>query len=107
MSSTLEHIQSLVAAGKWMVSVHADERLEERDIDLEAIIQGVSIAVDIEEYPDASSGPCVLVLQHDPHGEPIHVVWGIRQGTTEPAVIVTVYQPDPDKWSPDFLKRRS
>jgi hypothetical protein len=46
------------------------------------------------------------VLERDANGEPMHVVWGIPRGHSSPAVVVTAYRPDPDRWSDDFLERR-
>jgi hypothetical protein len=48
----------------------------------------------------------VLMLQRDGRDAPLHVVWGLELGTTEPAVIVTAYVPDPSKWSADFRTRK-
>ncbi|WP_370445912.1 DUF4258 domain-containing protein [Acidiferrobacter sp. SPIII_3] len=52
-------------------------------------------------------GPCALLLQKDGSGAPIHVVWGIPKGHDRPAVLVTVYRPDPVRWDPSFTRRRS
>jgi hypothetical protein len=48
----------------------------------------------------------VLVLQHDRSGKAIHAVWGIPRGKDLPAVLVTAYRPDPERWSDDFLRRK-
>jgi hypothetical protein len=66
---------------------------------------GIADAVEIEDYPAYHKGPSVLTLQQDGSGRPIHVLWGIRAGTTSPAVVVTTYRPDPSRWTTDFRRR--
>jgi hypothetical protein len=34
------------------------------------------------------------------------VVWGIPKGQEKPAVVVTAYRPDSNKWSDDYLRRK-
>jgi predicted DNA-binding antitoxin AbrB/MazE fold protein len=84
----------------------ANDELAEDDILSSKVIDGVEPAVLIEEYPTYTKGPCILVLQRDERGSPVHVVWGIPRGQTSPAVLITAYRPDPARWSEDFLRRR-
>ena len=70
------------------------------------VLGSVAEAIVVEDHPDYAKGPCVLVLQKDRSGEPMHVVWGIPKGASSPAVLITPYRPGPDRWEPGFLRRR-
>jgi hypothetical protein len=107
LSDVLARIQSLVALGEVRPSLHGFRELAADGILLDDILGGLESAILIEAYLDATRGPTVLVLQKDSADRPVHVVWGIRKGTTGPAVLVTAYRPDPLRWSPDFKKRRT
>jgi|SRR5438552_13170267 len=106
MSATLTEIQKLVAAGDVLVSSHGDEELANDRIALSAVLHGVAAAAVVEDYPTFAKGPCILVLQRDEQNNPIHVLWGLRKNTSRPAVLITAYRPDPNRWYNDFLSRR-
>jgi hypothetical protein len=106
MSETLPRVQTLVAAGEYLVSRHGFRELAADDILAEDVLGGIGSAVVIEDYPDSDRGPSVLALQHDRDGRPIHVVWGVPSDAATPAVLVTAYRPAPELWSADFMKRK-
>ena len=107
MSQTLTQVRELVARREVRVSDHGYDELANDNIFVGDILAGLSAATVIEDYPAYPKGACVLVLQQDAAGKPIHVVWGISKHTTAPAVVVTAYRPDPNRWSDDFLRRIS
>lgn len=105
MSDFLDQIKELVRVGHVRITEHGYDELEEDAIKALDAIEGVHEMVLIEDYPEYPKGPCVLVLERDRDGRPFHVVWGIPKGYTEPAVLITAYRPDPNRWDATFTRR--
>jgi len=106
MSQTLNAIKALIAAGDVLISEHGYDELAADDLTVREIIQSIDAAVVVEDYPKYPKGPCVLVLQSDARGGPVHVVWGISRGSSSPAVLITAYRPDPARWNSSFTGRK-
>lgn len=106
MSETLEKIRQLVREGSVRISDHGYDELAADEIYAGELLSGVATAQLVEDYPAYGKGPCVLVLQADRQGRPVHAVWGIPKGRTDPAVLITAYRPDPDLWENGLLRRR-
>jgi hypothetical protein len=106
MSATLRKVQRLVVHGQVRISDHGYDELPADDLLATELLVGLHDAIVVEDYPESARGPRVLVLQRDSRGRPVHVLWGISKGTTQPAVMITAYRPDPARWSDDFTERK-
>ncbi|MEW6077479.1 MAG: DUF4258 domain-containing protein [Thermodesulfobacteriota bacterium] len=105
MSEFLNRIKILVRNKDIRISEHGYDELADDGLTAREVISGVPEAVVVEEYSDYSKGPCVLLLQRDRMGSAIHVVWGIPKGYNKPAVLVTAYRPDSERWDETFTRR--
>ncbi len=106
MSQTFEQIRTLIDRREVRISDHGYDELAADGILVREVLAGVATAQVLEDYPEYPKGPCVLVLQWNEAGTPIHVVWGIPKGKSSPAVLVTAYRPDPKRWTDDYQRRR-
>lgn len=105
MSHTFERILELIARRAVRISEHGYDELAQDGLLAREVLAGVPEGEVLEDYPDYPKGPCILLLQRDDKGNPIHVVWGIPKDQAFPAVLVTAYRPDPKKWTADFRRR--
>ena len=99
----LADIQAKVASGKFEFSRHALDQSVRRYIRVAEIREVIACGEVIEDYPDDKYGPSCLLLGHTQALRPLHVQCSYP---SRPLVkIVTVYEPDPDKWI-DFRVRK-
>jgi hypothetical protein len=106
VSETFRKVIELIDKDNIRISNHGYDELAEDGLLVKDVMIGVKEGKVVEDYPDYPKGPCVLVLQRDKQGNPIHVVWGIPKGASSPAVLVTAYKPDRSLWSDNFMERR-
>jgi len=106
LSDFIERVRDLSRAGDVRISEHGYDELAEDGLTAREVLGSIQEAVVVEEYLNYAKGPCVLLLQKDQTGEPIHVVWGIPKGHDKPVVLVTAYRPDPGRWDKTFTRRR-
>ena len=104
MSATLTRVQGLARGETIHLSIHARARLADWALRADEVTSGIGGATVVEDYPVYHKGPCVLVLQQD-RRHPIHVLWGLPLGADRPASLITIYRPDPARWTPNFKKR--
>lgn len=92
----LQDIQSVIRARSYRFTLHAGDRMTEREIsvrNLEEAILSVEAEV-IEDYPGDPRGASCLILGFTSDARPWHI-----QCTYPPNVsVVTAYQPSPEEW---------
>ena len=106
MSKTFDRIRLLISEGSVRISEHGYDELAADGLRARELIESVETAEVIEDYPDYPKGPCVLLLQQTRDGRSVHTVWGVPADRTSPAVLITAYLPDPEKWESGFKRRR-
>ena len=106
MNVTFDSIRTLISEDNVRISEHGYDVLAADGLLARELVEGVEAAEVIEDYPNYSKEPCVLLLQRTKDGRSVHAVWGLPSGHTNPAVLITAYLPDPGKWEPGFKRRR-
>lgn len=102
----LNHIKKLIIAKEVIISNHGYDELADDRISVKSIIRGMNEASIVEYYPDYPKGPCMLALLLDGRGRYIHAVWGIPKNNEKPAVLITAYRPDPERWNDTYTERK-
>ncbi len=105
MNKLYNKLCSLIDEGDVLISEHGYPELAEDNLTVKELISGIAKATIIEEYLEYPKGPCLLLLQKDSCGNPIHAVWGIPKNHDKPAVLITAYKPDPLRWDKSFTRR--
>ncbi len=79
--------------------------MESRGINVSHVLHVLDSGEQIEQYPDDTPFPSVLMLGHV--GErPIHVV-AARDRANDVTYVVTAYEPDSKEWDADFRRRQN
>jgi len=90
MGQLFEQIRALVGDERYLVGLHASERLEERDILEWQAVAGLKNGPLLQEKPEAMPNPAVDVLEELPDGTEFKAVWSfLRQSNV--AKLVTVH----------------
>lgn len=69
----------------------------------EEVYEAIQNSEVIESYEDDTPYPSVLILGRTNAGRPIHIVSAYSR-KDDLAIIITVYQPDPSRWT-DYRRR--
>ena len=84
--------------------IHARQSMFTRSISDECVEHIVHHGEVIEDYPHAFPFPAKLLLGSC-NGRSIHVV-AAEDSSKQLVIVITAYEPTPDKWEPDRKTRR-
>jgi hypothetical protein len=90
MGQLYDTIRQLVAEEKYVVGLHAAQRLEERGIMEWQVVAGLDDAELITERLDATPNPAIEVRESLPDGTEFKAVWSLLR-TSGVAKLVTVH----------------
>ena len=103
----LERIKSCLKSERVLYSGHArkEMRFEEfGQITEQEVYEAILSAEVIEEYPDDKPYPSCLLFGRTRNNRPLHIVIAYDAMEMQ-VIIVTVYQPIPEKWE-DYRRRK-
>jgi TusA-related sulfurtransferase len=89
--------------GKIIFRTHAIIRMFQRHVDEKDVRSVLETGEIIEAYPDDTPYPSRLILGWV-ENKPLHVVTADNIADNE-TIVITVYEPDQDKWSLNFKRR--
>lgn len=98
----IEEIQKLCSQSKIKWSSHAAERIQQRGISREDVINCIMDGEIIEDYPDYWLNPACLIFGYSVNNKILHMVVGIDDYIH----IVTAYFPDKTKFEADMKTRK-
>lgn len=100
----IDQIRAKIQADQFEISQHAVDNSILRHVTLQEVREAFAQGEIIEDYPDDKYGPSCLVLGFTCNGRPLHIQCS---HPSRPVLkIITLYQPDPDKWI-EFKRRKN
>lgn len=93
MGKLFDKIRTAVREDRFLVSWHADERAEERDVSVWQIVAGLEGAILERERPTSKPHPSVVVRQELVDGAEVEVIWAWLPESRR-AMLITVYFPE-------------
>jgi hypothetical protein len=94
----IENIIDAIRNSRVRITDHADEEAFDDGLMFEEIYFSVMHGEVIEDYPQDKPYPSCLIMGTNFSGEPIHSVWACNPRNLW-AVLITVYRPDPERWT--------
>ncbi len=100
-----EAIRQKIADDKFEFSKHAVDQSILRRIRVHEIKEAIAKGQLVEDYPQDKYGPSCLISGKTQFGRTIHVQCSYPSRAL--IKIITVYEPNPERWNKDFTIRRN
>ena len=97
-------IRRKFAQEQFEFSKHAVDQSILRQIRVQEIREAITNGQVIEDYPEDKYGPSCLIAGSTQAQSPIHVQCSYP--TRSLIKVITVYEPNPQRWNQDFTQRR-
>lgn len=104
MTTLIEEIRRKFADEQFEFSKHAVDQSILRQIRVQEIREAIANGQIIEDYPDDKYGPSCLICGITEAQRTIH--FQCSYPTRSPVKIITLYEPDPQRWNINFTQRR-
>ena len=100
---TLTKLRQQLAEGQFEFTRHAFKRAIERNVSEIEIQHAGGASKIIESYPEDKYSPSCLLLGYTSKGRALHPQVSLAK--SELVKIITLYEPDPDRWIDDEKRR--
>jgi hypothetical protein len=104
MAASIENIRQKFAEDQFEFSKHAVDQSIVRRILVREVREAISNGQIIEDYPNDKYGPSCLIIGFTQAQRPLHIQCSYPSRPT--IKIITLYEPEADKWNSDFTTRR-
>jgi len=104
MTTSIEDIRQKFAEDRFEFSKHAVDQSIIRRILVQEVREATASGRIIEDYPDDKYGPSCLILGFTLAQRPLHIQCSYPSRSI--LKIITLYEPNADKWNSDFTQRR-
>ncbi|PPS39217.1 DUF4258 domain-containing protein [Chroococcidiopsis sp. TS-821] len=104
MDTLIVEIRCKFAEEQFEFSKHAVDQSILRQIRVQEIREAIANGQVIEDYPEDKYGPSCLICGLTQAQRPIHVQCSYPSRSL--IKIITVYEPDTQRWNNDFTQRR-
>jgi len=104
-SKIIEKIREWSVEGHINYKKHAFTRMVERKIKVSEVEEALQHSEIIKHYPDDKPLDSLLLLGYTSNKRPLHIVAAPDERSNY-IWVITVYEPDDDKWDNKFTKRK-